>query len=415
MSEAVTTVTADSPRALPLRAVLLGGLSTRLLVDTANQLFNPFLAVFAAGLGTSVVTMGALVSVRSIVGITGPVLGAWSDRIGYMAMMRVGLLSVAAGLLLFGISPSVWLAALAMLPMGVGIAIFTPSLQAYASERLTYATRARGLGILEYAWALAGIVGLSLAGLVIAGVGWRAPFPILALLLFLAFLLSLRLPPVITPARSELGRSQGAPASLRSFFDLGPTARSAWSSIAIVGLSFFGMMNVIIIHGAWLQGAFGLSVTQLGGLALLLGLADLAGSSLVSLVGDIFGKRRGVLAGVSLCLVGYLALPLVVGSALSAVVALAVLRFLMQVAYVSNVPLLSEQVPRQRGKVMAFGLATGQVGMAAAGLTGPWAYLTFGVSGLGIISAAAMVVALIITIVWLREVPQVPAATGGSV
>jgi predicted MFS family arabinose efflux permease len=413
LSETATRTT-DHAGGPSLRAVLLGGLSTRLLVDTANQLFNPFLAVIAAGLGTGVVTLGALVSVRSAVGIAGPLLGAWSDRIGYMAMMRVGLLAVASGLLLFGVSASVATAAIAMVPMGIGIAIFTPSLQAYASQRLTYAARARGLGILEYAWALAGIVGLSLTGLLISASGWRAPFLILAALLFLAFLLSLRLPRPAAPATRSGSSTQEAP-SLRSFFDLGPGGRSAWSSVAVVGLAFFGMMNVIIIHGAWLQDAFGLSVAWLGGVALLLGLADLGGSSLVSLVGDTFGKRRGVLAGTSLCLLGYLALPLLAGSATSAVIALAGLRFLMQIAYVSNVPLLSEQVPGQRGKVLAFGLAAGQVGMAAAALTGPWAYLALGVPGLAVISASAMLLTLFIAIGWLREAPEAPAGIGGIV
>jgi predicted MFS family arabinose efflux permease len=398
-----------------LRTVLLGGLSARLLVDTANQLFNPFLAVFAAGLGTSVVTLGALVSLRSIVGLIGPVLGAWSDRIGYVSMMRAGLLFVAGGLLLFGLTSAVVAAALAMVAMGIGIAIFTPSLQAYASERLEYRSRARGLGILEYAWALAGIIGLSLAGLLIAGVSWRAPFLVLAFLLFLAFMLSLRLPPVIRPKPSGYRLLDPRALDVGTFFDLGRSPRSAWGSVAIVGLSFFGMMNVIIMHGAWLQGEFGLSVAQLGGLALLLGLADLAGSSLVSLVGDAFGKRRGVLGGISLCLVGYLALPLFAVSAVSAAIMLGTLRFVMQVAYVSNVPLLSEQVPLQRGKVMAFGLASGQLGMAAAGLTGPWLYLSFGVAGLGIVSAAAMLIALFITICWVREAPGSPLLVGGNV
>lgn len=412
MTEALPSVReqAGTP---PLRAVLVGGLAARLLVDTANQLFSPFLAVFAAGLNTSVVTLGALVSIRSIVGLSGPVLGAWSDRLGYVTMMRAGLLSVALGLLLLGLSPGVALAAVAMAPMGIGIAVFTPSLQAYTSERLSYSNRARGLGIQEYAWALSGIVGLSLAGLLIAGAGWRSPFLVLGGLLLLAFVLSLRLPRVIQPVSTGAVMPRLNAASIRSFFDLGPACRSAWSSIAIVGLSFFGMFNVIIIHSSWLQGSYGLSVAHLGAVALLFGVADLAGSFLVSLVGDTFGKRRGVLIGTSFCLAGYLTLPLLAGTAVGAIAALATLRFLMQVAYVSNVPLLSEQVPQQRGKVMALGLAMGQLGMAAGGLTGPWAYLTFGVFGLGAVSAAAMAAALFVIIVWLREAPLANATSGG--
>lgn len=396
-----------SPPSVPAASTSLGsllavGIATRLLIDTSNQIFNPFLSIFANGLGASVVALGILVSIRSVAGLAGPVLGAWSDRVGYLVTMRVSLVLVAVGMIGFGASTSLIMAGLAMLPMGLGLASFTPALQAYLSARVSYERRGRGLGVLEYAWALAGIIGLSLAGGAIELVGWRAPFFGVAGLLLVAFAASFRFEPAVDGDRPVAVEGAGG---LRDFFKLGDAPRSAWGSIAVVGLSFFGMMNVIIIHSEWLQSAFALTAGQLGLVALLLGVCDLAGSVLVSVTADRFGKRRLLIAGTALCLAGYLLLPVLQAELLTALIGLGLVRFLMQVAYVSNIPLLSEQVPLQRGKVMALGLAMGQLGLVVAGVTGPWTYLRFGVTGLGVVSAAAMVVTLFVIYAWVREVP----------
>jgi MFS family permease len=149
---------------------------TRLLVDTSVQIFAPFLTIIAAGLGTDAVTLGRLISLRSAVGLVAPLFGALADRLGYRRIIRLTLLIAVAGLFLTGGSSNVGLTTLGMVLTGVGLASVVPPLQAYLSAQLPPSHHARGLAIVEYAWALAGIVGLFLAGQLIAATSWRAPF-----------------------------------------------------------------------------------------------------------------------------------------------------------------------------------------------------------------------------------------------
>ncbi|OUC06250.1 hypothetical protein RY27_22210, partial [Litorilinea aerophila] len=151
-------------------------IAARLLVDTHSQIFNPFLSLFAAGLGTDVVTMGQLVSLRNLMGLCAPFLGVLADRQGYRRVLRLSLLLGAAGSFLIAGSYHLSMAVVGMVLSGLGIAGFIPTLQAYLSARLPYARRARGMGMLEYSWALTGIVSLSLIGWLIQEWGWRAPF-----------------------------------------------------------------------------------------------------------------------------------------------------------------------------------------------------------------------------------------------
>ena len=400
-----TPVQSDQPAALQdetfsVRRLIAVGLATRLLLDTGIQIFFPFLPVIAAGLGSNTIALGRLVSLRSAMGLVAPLFGALADRRGYRTVMRLGLLLAALGYLVIAISNNLWLAAVGMILAGLGTFAFVPAIQAYLSSRLPYARRARGLGILEYAWALAGIVGLFLAGMLIDAAGWRAPLFILSGGLFVAWLFYQALPPARPEGSGSAVTAGTAPmarlARLSTFFNLGANRRSAWSTIAAGGLIMFAAMHLFISFGAWLVAEYGLSPAGLGRVALILGVADLGGSGLVSLISDRAGKRRSVSLGAAVACVGFLCLPLFNTDIVAAMIGLIWVRFAFEFTLVSNMTLLSEQVPAQRGKVLTLGAAATLLGSTVAGFTGPPVYARFGVPGLGVIPAVAFLITLVL-------------------
>ncbi len=375
-----------------LRSLLPPLVTTRLLTDTANQLFNPFLSTIAAGLGISVPQLGMLLSLRSLSGLSGPVLGGLADRRGFLSVARLGVVLMATGLALLAVSNSLLLAALAMVPMGVALGIINPSLQAYVSSAVSYSRRARGLGALEYSWALAGIVGLSLLGWLISAAGWRAAVLTLAGLMLLSLIGIGRLPALAGTPIAQAS-PEAAPCVLRA----------VRAGAAATGLIFFAMFNVMIMHGVWLSEAFLLSPANLGTVALILGFADLTGAVVVTGLADRLTARRVALVATACCSLSYLLLPLLSATLSTAVVSLVLMRLLMQTSFISLLTILSEQLPQQRARVMAWTAAIGQIGMAVAGLSGPWLYDHTGLLGLGSASAAAMAVALGLILVLVVE------------
>lgn len=377
----------------------------RLMTDSSVQMFSPFLPIFAAGLGTTVVVMGRLVSVRSAMGLFAPVFGAYADRHGYRQVMRGGLLAAGVGLALIGLSPTPAIAIAGMTLMGLGLAAFVPTLQAYLSARLPYHQRARGIGMLEYAWALTGIVGLSLIGVLIAATTWRAPFFILAAgIIVMAWLFgtlpSARHDGPVPAASAAQPAPLGRRARLRAFFRLGENAASAYNLIAASTATFFGAMLIMIVYGAWLADEYGLGPRQLGGVALLFGCFDLTASVSVSLYTDRFGKRRSVLLGTAGALGGYLLIPLLNVGLIPAVLATALARAFFEFAVVSNIPLLSEQVPAMRGKVMTLGAAGATGAGTIAAFIAPALYASAGIGG--VMALAALSTALALLLVWAR-------------
>ncbi|MCB0036244.1 MAG: MFS transporter, partial [Anaerolineales bacterium] len=272
------------------------GLLTRFIVDTSVKIFFPFLPIIANGLGVSEIALGRLVSLRSATGLSSPLFGILADRRGYRYTMRLGLFLAAIGYLIIAVSTNLWMTGLGMMVAGAGTFSFAPTIQAYLSTRLPYNRRARGLGILEYAWALASIIGLFLVGLLIAATNWRIPFFVFSGALFTAGVLYRYLPGAPQNAQPA-GPFRWTRASAAGFFNLGENGRSAVAVISCGFLMMFAAVSLFINYGTWLATEYALGAALLGTVELVMGLADLSGSVLVSVISDWLGKRRSVIIG----------------------------------------------------------------------------------------------------------------------
>jgi len=390
-------------------ARLIGvSMTGKLLVDIGAQIFNPFLPVIAAGLGMSVVELGRLVGLRSAMGVFAPVSGALADRHGYRPVIRSALWLSAAGFLLLGASSAAWMVVLAMVLSGLGIGAFVPNLQAFVSSRLPYALRARGLGMIEYSWALTGILGLSLIGVLIAATNWRAPFFLLAAgMLVMSFVFG-AMPAAPRHRTPTIGSNEQPRGWLQKIADvvvIPSNRRSTYATILAGALSYFAAMQVMIAHGAWLAQDYGLDAAALGLVAFVFGWFDLAASVSVSLFTDRIGKKRSVLIGVLGSLIGYLLMPFLNVGVIPAIAIIGAARMFFEFNIVSHFPLLSEQTPLHRGQTMTLGAAVSLAGATAAGFTGPWLLVHAGVAALAWSSAAIVTLSLAIVLFLVQERP----------
>ncbi len=393
-------------------ALMTAGVLTRLLVNTGSQLFNPFLTLIATGLGTDVVTLGQILAARNATALLSPFFGNLADRWGYRATMRLELAIGIVGLLLLGSATNLWVATVGAVVMGLGFFAFVPTLRAYLAELLPYHKRARGFGILEYSWALSGIVGLFLMGQLIAVAGWRAPFFVLAAGLLLAWVAYGELPPTArAQAQAPAVRQPWTPVAilrrcshqLATLVSLDGNHRSTWATIIGGTFASFGLLHIAIAYGAWLAAEYALGAPQLGTVALIIGCADLCGSVGASLIADRVGKRRSVLISWSGAALVAFGLPWFNTDLTWAIVALVLLRITSEYGIISHMSLVSGQSATQRGKVMTLAFAVGRIGGILASFTGPAAYTTFGVRGLGPFAAVALGLAVLLMFIGTDE------------
>jgi predicted MFS family arabinose efflux permease len=348
-----------------LKRILTISILGRLAHDIANRIVYPFAPELAAGLKIPLDQFGALVALRSGVGLSGPLLGALADRIGHRRALTIGLLLVAIGLGLIGLSDGLLVPGLGFVIYGLGSAIYIPTLMAYASERTPYPRRGRVLGTIELSWAISGMIGLPIVGLLIGALGWRAP--LIGLAVAAAVCAGLTLLLESSPGPSGFRNPDRPEPGFKVIF----RNRSALAFIATWFLVFFAFENVQVGYGSWFESHFGLSTTARGGISTLFGLFELAASVSSSLFLDRLGKKRGVTGGLSVAVVGYLLLVTLGPSALPWALAAISVAFLgFEFSVVSSVSVMSELVPQARGTMMATGVTAGSLGRMAADLVG---------------------------------------------
>jgi predicted MFS family arabinose efflux permease len=309
------------------------------------------------------------VAARHFFGLTGAFWGILSERKGYTWGMLMGLVTLLLGALTVSVSQGFLLALLGFVLIGISKPVYDPSVQAFVSSRIPYSKRARALGLLESSWAGSWLIGIPLCGLLIARFGWRSPFMMISGAALLAMLWTKRV------NESGLANSNFNPEMDASVGNPEKTATSSVRPIMVLGVSLlmiFANENIVIVYGAWLEEQFHLQVQALGFFSILVGVAELAGELTVVFLVDRIGKRRAILGGLILTTLSYLALPFCQGSLFLALLGLVAMFYLFEFTIVSIFPYVSELVPAERGKWLAFNYTALVVGRLGGALTGPW-------------------------------------------
>ncbi len=344
-------------------------LFSRVTLNLAVRVTYPFLPAIARGLGISFKQAGLLVAARHCVGLTGALWGLFGERKGYAWGMVIGLSALFLGSLTVSVSRTFSLALVGFVLIGLSKPVYDPSVQAFASGRIPYSKRARALGILESSWAGSWLIGIPLSGFLIAHFGWQSPFVLISGAALVAIICTKSLQEVAQTnpdnkeSASQVVSSTGAEVTVRA------------KPVLILGVSLlmvFANENMVIVYGAWLEKQFNLQVQTLGLYSILVGLAELGGEFTVVFLVDRFGKRRAIFTGLILTGLSYLALPFCQSSLILAFLGLVVMFYLFEFTIVSIFPYVSELVPLERGKWLAFNFSALVVGRMAGALLGPW-------------------------------------------
>ena len=342
---------------------------SRLMLNLAVRVTYPFLPAIARGLDISFQQAGFLVAARHCVGLTGALWGVFSERRGCRWGMIIGLTALVLGSFTVSLSRGFALALVGFVLIGISKPVYDPSVQAFVSTRIPYARRAMALGILETSWAGSWLLGIPLSGMLIAYLGWHSPFALISAAALLAIFLTAPLKDVTS---TEQASAKNTEQNLSSPSEAPLGKLGATLILGVSLLMVFANENMVIVYGAWLEEQFHLQVRELGFLSILVGVAELGGElSVVALV-DRIGKRKAILGGLILTGFSYLALPFCQTSIYVALAGLVCMFYLFEFTIVSIFPYVSEMVPTERGKWLAFNYTALVIGRLCGALSGPW-------------------------------------------
>jgi predicted MFS family arabinose efflux permease len=289
--------------------------------------------------------------------------------------------------------------------LGLAKMAFDPAMQVYIGRRVPYQRRGRALGLSELAWSLA-LLGMPLCGWLIEAVSWRLPFLLLGIISIPVWFITRRALPA--DPGSDIPSGSESWGLRRTVTAIMAQVRQVWedrqSMLALTTLALIGFaqINVLVVYGAWMEDRFGLSVSNLGVVTLIIGASELVAELAVAFISDRLGKRRSVFVSVIFTALAYLALPRLTGSLGAALAGTAVMTFFFEFTIVGLLPLVSGMNADARGTVMSLGRAAGSASRAVAAPIGVALYTTGDIGLNGPLSALACFV-LLAVLLGLRE------------
>lgn len=355
---------------MPLRLQLVVFMLLRTILNTMHRMVYPFLAVFARGLGVDITTLSFVVTARSFVGMFAPVLGSIADQRGRRFGLLLGILLFTVGMGLVAVYPSFATFSVALLLAILGKYLFDPTMQAYFGDRVPYEKRGTALAVTEGAWSLGFIAGIPVMGYLISRFGWNAPFPLLAGLGLVMFMVIWWMIPRDGHPKPAAASVKNVRAVLMNFPALAGISIALWASA--------GNELVNLIFGVWLEDSFGLKIAALAGASAVIGLSELSGEGLVALTTDRLGKPRALMLGLIGNIMAAILLPLIGRTEIGALAGLFLFYITFEYVLVSHIPLMTEVMPGARATLLSFNVMGHSLGRMIGALSATFIYQRFG-------------------------------------
>lgn len=255
------------------------------LVCLGMSLIFPVMPFLKNELHLSATDMGIMSSLFAFAQfISSPIIGHMSDKIGRRPVLIVGLGLFAVSELLFAVTNYLAMFDLSRIIGGIAAGMFIPTAQALAADITTHKQRARVIGLLSASLSGGLILGPGIGG-ILAGISYKTPFYLAALLGLLAMLATLFfLPHYDAPEQKQPEANATATPSTDWRLVLGGPMLMLFLLILV---SSFGLQSFESIYSIFVNEVFGFS---LGDIALVLTL-----NGLISLVFQVVFFDRMVL------------------------------------------------------------------------------------------------------------------------
>jgi len=261
----------------------------------------PLLPFYAEKLGADPVHVGALISIFAAAQLaSAPLWGRLSDRYGRRPMILGGLMISAVSYLLFESATTVWMLFLSRFVQGMGAGT-VGVVQAYLSDSVPAADRAKALGWLTAATSAGVMMGPAIGSLS-AAYGLIGPGYLAAILCVLNFLFAWRWLPE-SSARVSGPRAQPVKGTTRkAMLEILRQPRGAVG--ALVWIYALGMMAFMAMNGVlalYLERRFGIDEKTIGWFFVYVGGISLIMRSvvlgpMVRRFGEVWVLRSGALA-----------------------------------------------------------------------------------------------------------------------
>lgn len=371
-------------------------------VGLDSLLVAPLLPVITETISIPDGSGGLLITIYALCyGITAPVFGMMSDRVGRKRMIIIGFIIFSISTFCTGLAKNFEILLLFRGLTGLSGAMIMPSIFALVGDKVTYESRGKAMGTIMGAMIGSTVIGVPI-GTFLSEIGnWQWTFYSIGLLtLFLTLLVNHIL-------RNEKERND-VHVSLTETVDAPLKMTVVNISVLFALLATFlwtiGLHGMFSYIGVYYENNFGISVGKIGIVIFLAGVGSVAGNILGGKLADKIGKKSVIVIASIVSSISVMLFSLSTENLVIAIIVHIIWSLFIGFGQASLTALISELKPAVRGTVMALNSSAMYIGMTiASGVASIAISNGFPFSSLGTMCAIASLLVLPIIFVLVQE------------
>ena len=375
----------------------------RLVINITKRFPYPFVSAIGDSFGVSAGSIQNVIALTNGSGLLSPILGTISEHHGRKTVMVGMLLLMTCMSLLGALFAEYGVFVVVMFSFGVAKIIYDPTFQAYLGDAVPFSRRGRVMGISELSWALSLVIAAPVAGLLLEIANLQAVFIFLTLCLASG---TVALWLLVEPDK----RKEGSPRRIGIINPLAAMRQVSAHPTAVYALLYTLCLTLAheifyINYGLWMEDAFGLVLTALGTITIVIAVAEVIGEFIVIGFSDRLGTRNTSMYSMLIAAISFFIIPSLSFSLPLAMFGIFVMFVSIETAIVAAIPILTELLPKSRAAMMSANMGVHSLGRLAGAALGA---LIYGSSGgnffyVGIIAAVLGFCAFVV--MW-RLVPK---------
>ncbi|MGH1053777.1 MFS transporter [Bacillus paranthracis] len=371
-------------------------------VGLDSLLVAPLLPVITETISIPDGSGGLLITIYALCyGITAPVFGMMSDRVGRKRMIIIGFIIFSISTFCTGLAKNFEILLLFRGLTGLSGAMIMPSIFALVGDKVTYESRGKAMGTIMGAMIGSTVIGVPIGAFLSEIGNWQWTFYSIG---FLTLFLTLLINHIL---RNEKER-EDVHVSLTETVDAPLKMTVVNISVLFALLATFlwtiGLHGMFSYIGVYYENNFGISVGKIGIVIFLAGVGSVAGNILGGKLADKIGKKSVIVIASIVSSISVMLFSLSTENLVIAIIVHIIWSLFIGFGQASLTVLISELKPAVRGTVMALNSSAMYIGMTiASGVASLAISNGFPFFSLGTICAIASLLVLPIIFVLVKE------------
>ncbi len=344
----------------------------RLVINISKRFPYPFVSAIADNFRVPADNIQNVIALTNGAGLLSPVLGIISEHYGRKVVMVSMLWMMTIMSVLGAVFADYGVFVVVMFSFGIGKIIYDPTFQAYLGDLVPFGRRARVMGISELSWALSLVVAAPVAGFLLDNGNLQSVFVFLSVSLALgAAALWIFVESDERPDHShERIRIINPLTAIRTVSAHPPAVFALMYSMSLTLSHEIFYIN----YGLWMEDSFGLVLTALGTVTIVIAVAEVIGEFIVITIADRFGTKTTSMTGMLIAAICFFIIPYLSFSLPLAMFAIFIMFIAIETSIVSALPLFTEILPKSRAVMMSANMGAHSLGRVVGAALGAWVY-----------------------------------------